>query len=754
MDHYLASIATFVVEPFGSQETVCKVFTAKPTVEKEVAVGKLFGLAEVGPASTAAAEFLTQLIEQIRGDLYNHTPPRPAGPKASPVPSLEEHFTAMLQQANHGVAKLLESGHLRVDLKTSTMLLGNIRQQLVTFTTVGAITGFLFRYRPHQPYSAVTITEGTAPAEINPLRLFSQTLTGSVGPLDYLFLTTNSLLDYLSLHTIKTAVTNGPTTDAARELKQAVAKANPRLTAAAIIINLVLQRPPAPPAPTLKGFDYASAAAKDSMRALSRTQHRTSRLLSPRLLPDGHKIAAWVQERAARGRAWTRRIAAAVKLKLQVLGGKTALPSAASRGAKTFMPLTGSRARAAAALRGLATAASHQPTVVRLARALTRRTTRVGKWLGQMPPRQRLVWIGSLGLAILLTYNVASLAGRRAQASREKAFATVLAQVEGLRNDAQAALIYQDEAEARSRLNQGLQLLHQLPPSYVNHPTVVRHRRELNTTIVELRHEVVIPEPLRLANFANLDQQARAVPTLVKIGDRLYTQHAKTKALARLEITTRTIAAIQPANLTVGNFLDGESTPKAALLLDSEGRILRLDAAENLRQLPLNLPTTPIQAIGLYRDRLYLLNAAGSAIFRADPTTGGYGTPRSWLQDASADLRLAVDLTLDGDGYVLSSDGTVVRFRQGRKVDFSLQGMDPPLAGPTKIKTRDGSPYLYLLDPPTKRVVVVTKDGKLKQQYRSSRFDELRDIVVDETSKTIYLLNGTQIYGVPMEHLK
>ena len=113
----------------------------------------------------------------------------------------------------------------------------------------------------------------------------------------------------------------------------------------------------------------------------------------------------------------------------------------------------------------------------------------------------------------------------------------------------------------------------------------------------------------------------------------------------------------------------------------------------------------------------------------------------------------AAAAAVDGDVYVLRSDGIVLKLNQGKLADFSLNAIDPMLAGPTKIKTSENSDFLYLLDPPTKRLVVVTKTGALVQQYRADLFDQLKDFIVDESNKTVYLLNGTQIFGIAMKHL-
>ena len=59
--------------------------------------------------------------------------------------------------------------------------------------------------------------------------------------------------------------------------------------------------------------------------------------------------------------------------------------------------------------------------------------------------------------------------------------------------------------------------------------------------------------------------------------------------------------------------------------------------------------------------------------------------------------------------------------------------------------------YIYILDSGNKRVVAVDKDGYIYQQYSSPLFDDLKDFVVLEKEKKIYVLNGSIIYGIAMQ---
>jgi hypothetical protein len=80
--------------------------------------------------------------------------------------------------------------------------------------------------------------------------------------------------------------------------------------------------------------------------------------------------------------------------------------------------------------------------------------------------------------------------------------------------------------------------------------------------------------------------------------------------------------------------------------------------------------------------------------------------------------------------------------------------LEPALKSIIRLYAPPDSAYLYLLVPETKRVVVLIKEtGVLAAQYTSPKFDAITDMAVDESKKTVHLLNGTAAYAVPLSHL-
>ncbi|HBO99792.1 TPA: hypothetical protein DD617_01240 [Candidatus Uhrbacteria bacterium] len=111
-------------------------------------------------------------------------------------------------------------------------------------------------------------------------------------------------------------------------------------------------------------------------------------------------------------------------------------------------------------------------------------------------------------------------------------------------------------------------------------------------------------------------------------------------------------------------------------------------------------------------------------------------------------------MAVDGTVFVLKKNGGIVRFVSGSETGWKTESVDPPLTNASELWTDTKSPYLYVLEPSTKRLVVFNKeDGTFVAQYQSDALDDLVDVVVSENQKAIYFLADSKVYRVDASHL-
>ena len=186
-----------------------------------------------------------------------------------------------------------------------------------------------------------------------------------------------------------------------------------------------------------------------------------------------------------------------------------------------------------------------------------------------------------------------------------------------------------------------------------------------------------------------------------------------------------------------------------------EWRAIRLGRINNQEWLP-----GPIAA---FDGSIYLLEAQYRQIYRfAIETSEVEAAPRDWLLTGARDrIESATDIAIDVSIYVLLDDGTIQQMYLG---DLDTE-IEPPYVGPdtaVALVGRSGSGYLYEAVEPESgdggRIVAFDLEGQNAAQLRLPMgfstgdvnvlepFDGIQDVVVDESTGTLYIINGDGIW--------
>jgi len=149
-----------------------------------------------------------------------------------------------------------------------------------------------------------------------------------------------------------------------------------------------------------------------------------------------------------------------------------------------------------------------------------------------------------------------------------------------------------------------------------------------------------------------------------------------------------------------------------------------------------------------YRDHLYFLDKKAGQIIKY-PYSGNFnwGSPQLWLNPQIPKVIGANSLAIDGSVWILNQN-LVYKYHGGdfqKEIDLEIF---PVPKNFSKIFTSHALPYLYILEPDQKRIVIIDEAGTIIKQLESDKFDNLLDFTVSESEKTIYLLNGLKVYKV------
>ncbi|MEY4723558.1 MAG: hypothetical protein RLZZ324_1071, partial [Candidatus Parcubacteria bacterium] len=122
--------------------------------------------------------------------------------------------------------------------------------------------------------------------------------------------------------------------------------------------------------------------------------------------------------------------------------------------------------------------------------------------------------------------------------------------------------------------------------------------------------------------------------------------------------------------------------------------------------------------------------------------------PKFYLKDGT-DVSRAVSIAIDGEIWVLSSDGVVSRLLKGTRVSYAVAAVDPAMTDARRIRI-DGGKYVHVLE--SGRIVRFDrKTGALVAQYSSDDLKGATDFVLSPDARTALVSVGNKVvrFGLP-----
>ena len=211
------------------------------------------------------------------------------------------------------------------------------------------------------------------------------------------------------------------------------------------------------------------------------------------------------------------------------------------------------------------------------------------------------------------------------------------------------------------------------------------------------------------------------------------------------------------SSITVQDPLAVVNRALSVLVLDSRYNLISLQPDQNPRLLRITGTETwrtPV-AFDNYNNNFYVLDPGANEIHKYQATAGGYEVaPSSYVStSADVDLSSAIDMAIDGDIFVLMSDGTVLRLRGGQREAFEISGLDGTSLKATRIFTEVDTNSLYLIDSANKRIVEIDKReesaGEFVRQFKYAGSDDffadIRSIWVSEIDGKLIVLGRDSV---------
>lgn len=359
-------------------------------------------------------------------------------------------------------------------------------------------------------------------------------------------------------------------------------------------------------------------------------------------------------------------------------------------------------------------------------------------WWQRLRSSQKIALIGLLTTLLIFTQSLVILTQKKSVNQKDKIYQELIQSIDAKFSEADSKLIYKDQMAAENILLEIQRTLANLKLTNNQQETEIatfkeKVRRQLN----EVRRIHDVPEPLELADLSTLVNPKQIVQ---KDGNFYILDDQKIYLLKDRALTSLN-------DFSQGQFLaDWPQSPR--LVVGNNEQFFIYDIAKNKQD---NFPlakssgNTSVQDLNIYSNNLYVLDTKAQQFFKYPEASGSFANGQAWLK-SEVELQDISSFTVDGSIYTIDNQGQIKKFTKGKPEDFSYQTPSPKVGAKATIQTFRDSKYLYIIDPNNQRVVILNKDGNIKDQYTSVKFDQLLDLAIDPNEQAIYLLNGQHLY--------
>jgi len=669
----------------------------------------LFMVVEIDSAEPHDYKLIEQLLTTAHAAYQN-----------SQIANTEKALEMILQQLNQDLETMLPRQKHWLNKIHCAVALAAANQ--LFFSTIGKIKVFLIK---------PTVIKEIADRESGEFK-FSHTLSGTLKAEDKILISTDNLINYISLEKIKKTVATLPPKSAIAHLGNILQATSPEISFFSIILQAGAVAE-ADPTGALPGRLTSPGTSKSSLDQLLAVKRETEKILTP------PSFVQSIKERIRQKNRFNKNINEKRSDDHPVVSRKKTGLSL-KRLANLQLPTAG-------LLKSLRPVL---PALLKPKRQLNLLLIKMVKTFSRLSKTNKILMLAVVILLLLFSQNLIWQSQRQSGTKSETSYQNLLGEIENKQNGIEASLIYNDTVRAKQLLQEIYALLEDFPQNTKEKIAAYQQTSESVQILYERIWRVTnILEPLVIINFAEINPSANAHQIAVR-NNRLYGFN-DSRQLFTYDLTTNEKIIIE--NYDIG-LINEALFPKTNQIIGfNPGKSFYSLVENETAEIEVSLPAAlqDIDDLTFFLDKMYLLDKTANQIFRLTQSGKNFISGQSWIKDGSP-VNQGVSMAVDGYLFLLSQNGQIQKFASGNKRDFPAKiNVEPELTAPTKIYTDAEDDYLYVLDPPNKRFLIITKAGEIKNQYFSEKFNDLKDFVVEEQNKKIYLLNGNQVFVVAIQ---
>lgn len=740
----------------GKASGFSDVFIAQPDSLKEGLAGKIFILAEIGAKKNEAKKIFDFLIDSLGVNYYDDEKIM-LREKIEGL-RVENIFEAAISKTNKNLVDFLLANKIKINSAMTNITLGVIFENKLYFTTYGRNRAFLV-YRMKDKYEIINVEASAADDDKSSgsrnkissgtPAFFSSVISGEIPASSYFLFTSEALPEYISNRDLIGIITKLPPIVAAEQIKNILSKINSFIPFLGIIIkNTVgLDRSDEPEEV------FENLSAQGSISTLNRTEEKTERMLEPAGLINISKLfkgvgrlfkGFQVEKKSSPKKIYRSeenpetKLVADISLESPALSlGK--INSLQANRKDNFLVKEKMFFK-------------KRPNLINLnPRKLLDRLSGIFNFqylksffaqfktnLQGMGSRKRLLLILLSGAVVIFIASLLITSYSKKQEAAKNHYQNLLTAIAEKQTKIDSSLLYDNSESARSSLAEAWDLLEYLPRDKKDQISVYDDLvKQLKLQEDKVQKLVRIDNPEKVNDLVGL-----GVNNIVFVDGKIYASAAnKVYELTPNSSESAIFETTGAANLSRPQF-----DSKSLVYYWDSGKILKLDL-KTKEFSPLSLTeelANNSQSYKIYSSNLYTLDNNSGKVYKSSLSSNAYRNRSEWLKEET-DLSAAVDLFVDGNIYLLKKDGQILKFYQGKSADYKSTPISSEVNNASKLIVSSQSAYVF--DATAKRLAVVAlADGHLMNQYQFDSLGELKDFVIDEANRLVYLLNGETVY--------
>ncbi len=759
--------AQLIQTPGKKRKTMSDVYIAQVDSQKEELAGKLFILTEINENTTNSLKIINFLTDSIVQNFYQNE--KLLLREKMPGLKVEHIFEASLTKTNKQFTDFLKSSNklnnktrenslsqIRINLKNINITAGVVFANELYLANTGKNNAFLIfpKDDTDHDFNIVNILKNKDEdnskqknTQQKKYRLFSNVISGQIPNGGSVFITNEALPEYISQKQLLSIISSLPPISAVEQIKNTLSTINTYVSFTGILVkNTIFEKRTEIPTINTK-------ASHDSINSLNRTEDATEALLTPSGMISFKK---WFKmpyfNRSKENKPSTplllkdkihvKRKHLFNKPKLQILNFFVNISNALAQLVKNL---------------------NIKKIIQKFFNKLPNKNEFINllklKYRFLISKKKILLFI-SIFFLIAFFFNINDTKKNNNIEDNNQKYNELSQSIERKQNQAEANLIYSNDAGAKKLFDEISALLEELPQETEEQQRQYQDfKNKFDNQLEKIRRITRTDDSQEIIDFNNLNSRAQVENiSYIPSTNKIYAADSSLKSIYIFDLFDKISTTITNLDDPIQqlkfplNYKDGE---KEQILYFNNDNIITVDTDEN-KFSTLNIDFENIKSIGgvgLYASKLYAVDTKEMQIYRFSKTSQGFNAPSPWL-NKKIDLSQAISLSIDGHIYILNKNGTVLKLLRGEKTNFKLELCDPPLDEPNKIVVSNELDFIYILEAKNNRLVVFDKTGQFLMQYKSEKLNQLKDFAIDEDKKIIYFLNGSKIFKFNAIHFE